>query len=479
MHPNSAPTLSSPSSMHGNAYRSGGRPRIAIVGRGFSGAAAAAALLRAIQGPFALVLIDEAETLGGGLAYGKARAGELLNVRARDLALVAEERGDFGVWLRRRLRSPKTVGAPLDLDQTFAPRALFRDYARERLLEEMLRRPEVNVQFIDGRATSLARTPSGDLAIGFDRGPPVNASHVILAAGYGGAGARHRFGRDPFEPIGAQELQRARDIVIVGSGLTMVDALLRLRREGCAANITIVSRHGKSPLPQLARSPSPELRIAVPKVSLRVLVREIREGARAAEAAGRSWQAVINGLRPSTQDLWLSLSLTEQRRFLRHMRAFWDIHRHRLPADIHAQVAHEMARERTKLRAGRVIAVEDGSPARVSVRWRGAADAELLAADIVLDCSGHRPDLAAPLLRSALENGLASGDGHGVGLQTRANGLVESAAPGRLYAIGPLCAGSLLEIGAAPEIAAQARELAHAIAAEINCGTGQADAAPA
>lgn len=442
-------------------------PRIAIVGRGFSGTATAAALLRSVRQAFSLVLIDDANTLGGGLAYGKARAGELLNVRARDLALLAEERGDFGVWLRGRLVGDKGAASPIDLEQIFAPRALFRDYARERLLEEMLRRPDVCVQLINGKATGLMQSESGEFSIGFEKGAAVKADYAVLATGYEDGGAR-RFGRDPFAPIGEEELTRASDIVLVGSGLTMVDALLRLRRQGCAARITIISRHGLLPLPQLARSPSPGPQLGVPPSSLKELVKEVRAASKSAEARGRSWQAVINGLRPATQRLWLGLPVAEQRRFLRHARSYWDIHRHRLPADIYSQVTHETARERTTLRAGRVISVGGDSSPHVTVRWRGAKKTETLAADLVLDCSGHRPNLEAPLLRSVAANGLASIDAHGIGLNVEPNGRAQSARTERLYAVGPLCAGTLFEIGAAPEIALQARELAQSIADECS-----------
>lgn len=444
--------------------RGRGDPRIAIVGRGFSGAAAAAALLR-VCGRFSLVLIDEAPTLGGGLAYGRARAGELLNVRARDLALLAEERGDFAAWLRGRLVNPEGGAAPIELGQIFAPRALFRDYTREKLLEEMLRRPEVSVQLVDGRATALAQNASGEFSIGFDRGPPVAADFAILAAGYGGASAPRRFGRDPFEPIPEDELARAREIVLVGSSLTMVDALLRLRRQGCAAHITIVSRHGLLPHSQLPRSPEPELQLNIRPAPLRDLLKDIRAVCRGAEARGGSWQAAVNALRPSTQDLWLGLTVEDQRRFLRHLRTLWDIHRHRLPADIHSEITREVTRKRTTVRAGRVIAVDDGLRPRVRVRWRGRKETETLNADIVLDCSGHRPNLDAPLLRSVIDNGLGSIDTHGIGLAVERDGRVQSG-DGRLFAIGPLCVGTLFEIGAAPEIAAQARCLAQAISGE-------------
>ncbi len=438
-----------------------GRPRIAIIGRGFSGAAAAAALLRRVQTPFSLILIDKEDTLGGGIAYGKARAGELLNVRAFDLALLAEERGEFARWLEPRIASGESS---LPVEQLFAPRALFRDYVREKLLSEMLRRPDVSVQTFDGEAVSLKRQ-ADTFCVGCEDGRNTTADFAVLATGYG---AGCRFGRDPFEPLASGAIERAQSAVIVGSGLTMIDLLLRLRRDGFVGKITIISRHGLTPLSQLTSSSRNEVWTSS-ATSLRVVLKEVRRACDEAVERGVPWQAVINSLRPETQRIWNGFSNRERRRFRRHLRPYWDIHRHRVPADIHAEVACELARDRTEIRKGRVISVEGEPMRRVAVRWRGKADVGHIDADLVFDCSGHSPNLNSPLLKSLLDSRLAAIDALGMGLDVGLDGSVQSASgsSANLYAIGPLCTGTLLEITAAPEIAVQAGEMARGIGAEI------------
>jgi uncharacterized NAD(P)/FAD-binding protein YdhS len=64
------------------------------------------------------------------------------------------------------------------------------------------------------------------------------------------------------------------------------------------------------------------------------LLRLIRSQVEAAADKGINWRAVIDSLRPVTQDIWRSLPIEEQRRFLRHARSYWDVHRHRVAPEI-------------------------------------------------------------------------------------------------------------------------------------------------
>ena len=73
-------------------------PRLAIVGGGLTGAAAAMALLRRVTRPFELVIIEPEGELGRGVAYGKAEPFHLLNVRAGKLGVIAGRAGDFADW---------------------------------------------------------------------------------------------------------------------------------------------------------------------------------------------------------------------------------------------------------------------------------------------------------------------------------------------------------------------------------------------
>jgi uncharacterized NAD(P)/FAD-binding protein YdhS len=189
----------------------------------------------------------------------------------------------------------------------------------------------------------------------------------------------------------------------------------------------------------------------------------------AAEAHGTPWQSVINGLRSSLQDIWRSLPVEEQSRFLRHVRPLWDAHRHRLPPEVHGRVKAEFDEGRAVLLRGSVTSVErDADGFRLTLRPRGSPRLETLTADLAFDCTGHRPDLSSPLIQSLVAQGAVREDAHRLGLAVQPNGQVlsKSGPPTRgLFALGPLGQGSLWEITSVPEIVRQCDAAAQSLAA--------------
>jgi uncharacterized NAD(P)/FAD-binding protein YdhS len=197
----------------------------------------------------------------------------------------------------------------------------------------------------------------------------------------------------------------------------------------------------------------------------------IRIACELADEGGTPWQAVINGLRPSLQDIWQGLPVEEQARFLRHLRPFWDAHRHRLPIEVHGRITAEFADGRAVLLQGSVRAVARGSSGfKLTLRTRRSVKPKIVAADLAFDCSGFRPDLDQPLIAGLFAQKLARPDPHRLGLAVERNGQVigenRKPSPG-LFAIGPLCQGTLWEITAVPEIVAQADQAAQSLAASL------------
>ena len=272
----------------------------------------------------------------------------------------------------------------------------------------------------------------------------------------------------------AEGMVRAKSIVLIGSGLTMVDVLLGARREGFQGVATIVSRRGQLPRSHAPKGVVPEP-VALPRSKrLSMLEASFRIACEMAEQGGTPWQAVVNGLRSSLQDIWRALPVVEQARFLRHLRPFFDAHRHRLPIEVHARLMAELDGGRAVLVRGSATNLErtpDGY--KLDILRRGAGAPETIDADLVFDCSGVRPDLDQPLIQGLIDAGLARPDPHGLGLAVEPNGQVlgRGGEPSQgLFAIGPLCQGTLWEITAVPEIVRQAD------AAAIRLATFQAPA---
>ena len=258
-------------------------------------------------------------------------------------------------------------------------------------------------------------------------------------------------------------------MVLIGSGLTMVDVLLSVRRDGFQGKAMVISRRGQLPRPHAAKGVVPQ-DIGLPR-SKRVsgLTGSVAIACAAAEAHGTPWQAIINSLRSSLQDIWRGLPVEEQSRFLRHVRPLWDAHRHRLPLEVHGRLQAEFDEGRAVLLRARVTKVErDGETFKLALKRRGSEQTEVMTADLAFDCTGHRPDLNSPLITGLVNQGAAREDAHGLGLAVEPNGQVlsKSGAPTRgLFALGPLCQGSLWEITAVPEIVSQCDAAALSIAA--------------
>src|SRR6185312_15134737 len=311
---------------------------LCVVGGGFTGAAIAIACLQRLAAPFRLVMIEHSPQIGRGVAYGSHHPLHLLNVRARDLSIRASQPGDFLNWAFHHLdQGENQADLHEALAHTFLPRQLFGEYVRQRLFESVERRPDVAFTVATGTACALS-AEGRRYRIDIDRAEPVTTDIAILATAYGLQQSPSTGALAPFEVVPRERIQAASSMALIGSGLTMVDALLGARRDGFHGKAIVISRRGQLPRAHAPKGVVPH-QVAIPhskRVSL--LAAAIRIACEMAEDGGTPWQAVINGLRPSIQNIWQGLPREEQALFLRHLRPFWDAHRHRLPMEVHGRL---------------------------------------------------------------------------------------------------------------------------------------------
>lgn len=429
---------------------------VTIIGGGFSGAAAVIALGRCWPAPLSLEVIEPRRTLGRGLAYGEATSGERLNSRAKDLSLVPENPRDFVDWLTDH-HSDDT--APTGFD--FARRADYGRYVTERLSECLAKRPELQLRHHRDEAEWIHRDALGRFTVGLGNGRSITSDAVILATGYGCRQAS-RYGLPAFREIPPERFSRMHRVTLVGTGLTMVDTLFRLRDQGFDGQVTLISRHGQLPQPH-TETPSRH-RPQWPKTwpeSVGDMLRLVRILSQRAEDEGADWQSVFQALRPLTSRLWRELDIGERRRFQRHLATRYGCHRYRLPPAHARRLQNELDSGRTHLARGRVLASDSG---QLTVHWHDTDRTSHWPSDLVIDCSGHRPALDTPLLRSLVAAGLARHDALGQGLSVTESGALiqpDGLPSRRLYALGPLGHGSLLEITGAAEIFQQAQTMAN------------------
>jgi uncharacterized NAD(P)/FAD-binding protein YdhS/glyoxylase-like metal-dependent hydrolase (beta-lactamase superfamily II) len=438
---------------------------LAIVGGGFTGTTLAAQLLRNSGGGLSVVLIERGARLGRGVAYGTHCTEHLLNVRARNMSAYPEHPEHFLEWVRLN----HNPGASSD---DYLPRPLYGQYVAS-VLQEEIERHAGQLEHVQDEAVSIARV-GGTAEIRLRSGRTLFADKVVLALGNFPPGDLRLPGRtphslryvsNPWNVSALGDVSHDKSVLLVGSGLTSVDVAITLRGRGFRGTIHILSRRGLLPQTHKMTAPWPPFWTEQSPRTVRGLLRLVRRQVEAAEKAG-GWRAVIDSLRPFTQEIWRSLSFKERRRFLRHVRPYWDVHRHRVAPAIGARLASQIQEGQIEIHAGRITAyAEDSDGVDVTYRSRESGQLERLRVDRVINCTGPESDcrkVEDPLMTGLLRQKLAEPDPLFLGLDLSAEGALidaHGAASNLLYAIGPVRKGSLWETIAVPELRVQASEL--------------------
>ena len=332
------------------------------------------------------------------------------------------------------------------------------------------------LEWIRDEALTLSPTTDGATEIQLSGGRCLAADRVVLALGNSRPGDPlaawdaendSRYFRDPWSADAYEGVESLGSILLVGSGLTSVDVAVQLRVRGCRGTIHVVSRHGLLPQPHKATDACPPFWNESSPKSARGLLRLVREQVRQAEPQGIEWQSVFDSLRPLVALIWRSLPEPERRRFLRHVRPYWEVHRHRAAPPIAQSVAEQISSGRIRVHAGRITDYkEDDRGARITYRDRRSGKTNSLRVDRVINCTGPESDcrrLESPLVSSLLAQGLARPDPLFLGLDVSLDGALVSrdrTTSQRLYAVGPARKGSLWESTAVPELREQIHRLA-------------------
>nr|WP_283937688.1 FAD/NAD(P)-binding protein [Sphingomonas hankyongi] len=430
---------------------------VAIVGGGASGTILAAQLARrAIKS----VLIEGSGRMGRGVAYSTTQPAHLLNVRAEGMSAIAGEPAHFADWFSDR-------GGD---SQGFAQRRLFADYLGE-ILEEAVSSGQTELV----HATATRASHNDRWLISLSDGSTVEAIALVLAIGNQEPARLSAFSKTGpryiANPWGRSANVAIEDLaetggaaLLVGTGLTMVDLVLSLEAAGHDGPIVAVSRRGQIPRSHADFEPVAVDADAVPAGDVRSLARWLRR-----RSGQVGWRAAVDSLRPHSHQLWQSLSNEQQRRFLRHGRPWWDVHRHRIAPEVAQMIAQQIAGGFLTVAAGRIVSAEtrnDGVD--VTIRRRGSEREETRRFAYVFNCTGPLQAIDRtkdPLLRGLLDDGAVQPDDLGMGVLVDGHSRAEGAE--RLWALGPLTKGRYWEIIAVPDIREQAAEVAEDIAKEL------------
>jgi uncharacterized NAD(P)/FAD-binding protein YdhS len=457
---------------------------VAIIGGGFCGTMAAVNLLRLSNSPLHVVIINCGSPLGRGVAYGTRRAEHLLNVAARNMSAFADRPNHLLEWLRTRSEFADINDA--ELREQFIPRKLYGDYLQGLLFwhTQNPRHPETRLSIVQGQALDVVPTAER-VAIIVQHQPTLESDLVLLATGNPQPGdlpaaaeviEHPRYVANPWAPINFLNVDPRENVILLGAGLTMVDAFLTLSELGWQGAISAVSRTGLMPLSHFQGIPYPDFPPADPtKLGLEGLKKLMEEHCQRLRDRGENPAIVVDKLRPFTQRVWQSFNREEKELFCRELRTRWNVMRHRIPSTVHERLTAAMSTGKLQVVKGRIAGMS-GRDAQIEVRVEGAGPdrpTTTLQAGWVINCTGPQESYrnsTSLLFQKLLDRGLVQVDDMDMGIRVESRFQVVDGGgypSSFLYAIGPLLKGSFWETTAVPELRVQAQGAAGSMLAAL------------
>lgn len=449
---------------------------VLIIGGGLSGTMLAVQLLR-LPGQRQILVIEPRAELGRGEAYSAVELGHTLNGNAARMSVDPDNADDLTEWLTDYIGAggwPESDQQHVPISELFPPRGIFGLYAQQRLAEAKAASAST-VEHVRGEVIDL-QVQADSTLLTLDNGQQLRGAQAVLATGMFPAARTpqtessglNAAAVDPWDVRAMTRIDPQSTVLIIGSGLTMVDAVVSLEQAGHCGPIEIFSRHGL--LPHVRRQPpSWEDFLAANQAlrSPRQLLREVRRQCRIARAQGIDWQAPLDTVRAHIGRLWSQASEGEKRQFVRHVRPWWESHHHRSPPLSAQLVARLHEAGRLRIRAASFKGLEPSADGvTIRLRYRGQQAITRVSGAALINSSGIEYDwrrVARPLPQQLLKRGLIQPGPLALGIAADVSGAVLDAqgqVSERLFAMGPPLRGMWWESTAVTDVALQAKALA-------------------
>lgn len=453
------------------------RYKLVIIGSGFAAVALMIHLFRQDSAYAGALAVIGPAPLGGGGAYHTAHPDFRLNVRAELMRLHEDEEQNFARWADSNLSDP----------QAATPQGQFfrrRDFHRYLLAEyERMNVSDKSIH-IDDMAVSVtppASQPEGVWQIGCRSGRTFWAEKIVLATGNPpprwpcktDAGLSFHSGlvEQPWQGEWCQSVSADDTVCLVGGGLTAMDSLHCLERQGHRGDIYLVSPVGMLPPVQTgwtaqpaAQWPEPPLRPSQFLSFMRSHLAQARsttsemsepDGSEA-EWAHTAWQEQFESLRIGVNRHWRALSPAHKRQLMRHLGGMWMLARFRSAPQTMASAEILKDTGQLSILTDRVTCLS-AQKDRIEVTLSSAGS---LVADHVINCSGSAADRLCHYL---ISEGHVKPCAFGIGVEVddalrvkNSHGHIYS----DLFALGAMIRTSYGDVVGAGTIATQARGLA-------------------
>ena len=458
-------------------------PSIAIIGGGFCGAATLIQLVRQSEYPLNIILINKENPLSKGLAYSSFNERHVLNVPAGKMSIFPEEPDHFINWIRSK--KEYHVFTDDELPDTYIPRVIYGKYLEEIFYDTISKLPDhIKVNIINDEALDIDISDSGS-SVKLKNGSEIFADKIVLAVGNflpdnpkirdNSFYNSEKYFQNPWSRKAVEGLKDNDSVLIIGTGLTMVDNVISLIDTGFQGKIYSVSTNGYFPLSHKKRKPYTDILEELhPPYEISKLYSLFRKHIKIVLSKGITGEAVVDAVRPKTQEIWLSLSLDDKIRFMSHIRHLWGVARHRLPKNIFLQMQDLISKGRLEIIGGRLQEIKEISDhVLVTIKEKKSQNIKELIVTRVINCTGPKTDISKidqPLISSLFKKGFIVPDEMRLGINALPNGTIiqsDNTLSSKLFTTGSLLKGILWESTAVPELRNQAKALAEELIAHL------------
>lgn len=451
------------------------RSKVIIIGGGLSGVLLAMRLVQYSSGPDVLIVEKNPELLGRGVAYQYDFTHQPLNVVAGGMSLFPDRPLDFVDWLDANHFKYNHLIEKVSA-QEFIPRKIFGDYLLENL-ERIQHEAKGRLQIRIDEAISILEADALKTVV-LASGDALPAHHVILALGNfppadlflpnNPVQLNPRYYASPWTDKVYSHIVGDENILLVGSGLTAVDIVLGLILRKFKGKVTLLSRRGRFPLAhdlsqQVFAISEPDIKH--PRKMLLWMRDLIRNN------PDIPWPSIMDGLRPYTKKIWLSWTTEEKSYFLKKIRPYWEIARHRIPEKSASLLNDMMAMGQLELLKGTILdaTVTDSG---INIEYRCEHQDVQQVFHKVINCTGPESNyrkVRFPIVSDLIERGKVKVDELGLGIKCTHEGRIingHDKIEAGLWCIGPMRKAVLWETTALRELREQASELAVLLVAD-------------
>ena len=448
---------------------------VAIIGGGFCGIMTLVHLINKSKAPIKIILFNAGYPLAKGIAFDTYTEQHVLNVACSRMSAFPDEPDHFLNWCKSK---PNLKLDSDNLGEQYLPRNLYGEYLNDIFTTSLKNCPShVEVEIINEEAVNIIKEENS-YSIFSAIGKKVVATKIVLATGNHAPTppsiketafleSSFYFG-NPWNEAATASINSDRPILIIGTGLTMVDVVIGLENNNFQGKIYALSPKG---FQILSHKKYPTQRDILDELSppyeLKSLFKLFYKYVRSARRKGVSGEAVVDAVRSKTQDIWQNLSLADKKSFMSHLRHLWGVARHRLPEELHKKIQQMISDKKLEILAGRILDMRvDNGMAKIKLKQRASHNQLELEVQRVINCTGPQTDITkyqSKLFQNLITQGLIRADEMNLGIDaTEEVKIIESdgTSSESLFTLGSLLKGKLWESTAVPELRVQAERLA-------------------